>query len=86
MITKITGHQPTFNTSPLPFPNDFHWYGRKRSKPGRSTKSPKQLEAIHAGMRQSNGNTLDEGRKMITRTRQNLKSISYLPEFQLHRK
>ena len=51
-------HQLRVNRCPPTFPNDFSWYGGKRSKPGRPTKRiQKQLDAIDAQMRKSSDNT-----------------------------
>ena len=50
-------HQSRVNRCPLSFPNDFYWYGGKRSKPGRPTKRiQKQLDAIDAQMDKLNDN------------------------------
>ena len=50
----IQVHQSKINKCPPSFPNDFYWYGGRRSKPGRpSKKIQKQLEAIDAELRQS---------------------------------
>ena len=50
----IQVHQSRVNKCPPSFPNDFYWYGGRKSKPGRpSKKIQKQLEAIDAELRQS---------------------------------
>ena len=53
----IQVHQSRVNKCPPSFPDDFYWYGGKRSKPGRPSKRvQKQLEAIDAEMRQLSSN------------------------------
>ena len=49
----IKVHQSRVRKCPPSFPNDFYWYGGKRSKPGRPPKRVlKQLEAIEAELQQ----------------------------------
>ena len=46
-------HQSRVRRCPPSFPNDFYWYGGKRSKAGRPPKRLlKQLEAIEARLKQ----------------------------------
>ena len=49
----IQVHQSHVRKCPPSFPNDFYWYGGKRSKAGRPPKRVlKQLEAIEAELQQ----------------------------------
>ena len=56
--SPIQVHQSRVNKCPPSFPSDFYWYGGKRSKPGRATKTiQKQLEAIDTELKQLNDTT-----------------------------
>ena len=57
MGPPIQVHQSRVNKCPLSFPNNFYWYGGRRSKPGRPNKRiAKQLETVDAVMRCSTDN------------------------------
>jgi len=60
MDPPIQVHQSRVNKCPPSFPNDFYWYGGRRSKPGRPSKRiAKQLEAMEAVMKSVDGEEED---------------------------
>ena len=79
----IRVHQSRVNKCPPSFPNDFYWYGGRRSKPGRpSKKVTKQLEAIDAAMRQTSGSIPSEEAEACKDQAESEIVVRTLPEHQ----
>ena len=77
----IQVHQSRINKGPPSFPNDFYWYGKGRSKPGRPTKKIQELlKAIYAEMRQSSHNIVSEEGNDQEDQRESVITVSTLPE------